>query len=89
MCYYVWNPADEIADKFFDGVPGMVEAFGGGGKRFQLLTSTTEHRVFAATVRRHSFTRKEKQVWVIRGKKIKAKRNNRKRPSLTQRKNEN
>ncbi len=32
---------------------------------------------------------KEKQVWVIRGKKTKARRNNRKRPSLIQSKNEN
>jgi len=35
-----------------------------------------------------SFSRKEKQIWVIREKEIKAKENNRKRPSLTQRKNE-
>ncbi len=32
---------------------------------------------------------KEKQIWVIREKKTKARRNNRKRPSLIQRKNEN
>ena len=32
---------------------------------------------------------KEKQIWVIREKKIKAKGNNRKRPCLIQRKNEN
>jgi len=32
--------------------------------------------------------RKEKQVWAIRVKGIKAKENNRKRPSLVQRKNE-
>ena len=42
-----------------------------------------------ATVRRNSFSRKEKQIWVIRGKKTKAKGNNRKRPRLIQRKNEN
>jgi len=30
----------------------------------------------------------EKQIWAIRGKEIKAKENNRKRPSLVQRKNE-
>jgi len=35
-----------------------------------------------------TFSRKEKQIWAIRGKEIKAKRNNRKRPSLIQRKNE-
>jgi hypothetical protein len=32
---------------------------------------------------------KEKQIWVIRGKKTKARRNNGKRLSLIQRKNEN
>jgi hypothetical protein len=42
-----------------------------------------------ATVWRKSFSRKEKQIWVIREKKIKAKGNNRKRPSLIQKKNEN
>jgi hypothetical protein len=31
----------------------------------------------------------EKQIWVIREKKTKARGNNRKRPSLIQRKNEN
>ena len=41
------------------------------------------------TVRRKSFSNKEKQIWVIRGKKTKAKGNNRKRASLLQRKNEN
>jgi len=46
-------------------------------------------RGFAATVRRKSFSSKEKQIWVIKGKKIKAKGTNRKRPSLIQRKNEN
>ncbi len=35
-----------------------------------------------------SFSRKEKQIWAIREKKIKAKKNNRKRPGLIQRKNE-
>jgi hypothetical protein len=35
-----------------------------------------------------SFSRKEKQIWAIREKKIKAKRSNGKRPSLIQRKNE-
>ncbi len=35
-----------------------------------------------------SFSSKEKQKWVIRGKKTKAKGNNRKRPSAVQRKNE-
>ena len=35
-----------------------------------------------------SFSRKEKQIWAIRAKEIKAKRNNRKRPSLVQKKNE-
>jgi hypothetical protein len=42
-----------------------------------------------ATVRRKSFSNKEKQIWVIREKKIRAKGNNRKRPCLIQRKNEN
>ena len=36
-----------------------------------------------------TFSSKEKQIWVIKEKKIKAKGNNRKRPSLVQRKNEN
>ena len=36
-----------------------------------------------------SFLNKEKQIWVIREKKIKAKRNNKKRPCLIQRKSEN
>ena len=39
-------------------------------------------RGFAATVRRKSFSSKEKQIWLIRGKKTKAKGKNRKRPSL-------
>ncbi len=43
----------------------------------------------AATVRHNSLSNKEKQIWVIKGKKTKAKGNNRKRPSLIQRKNEN
>jgi len=34
-----------------------------------------------------SFSRKEKQIWAIREKKIRAKRNIRKRPYLVQRKN--
>jgi len=42
-----------------------------------------------ATDRRNSLSNKEKQIWVIRGKETKAKRNNRKRPSLVHRKNEN
>jgi len=46
-------------------------------------------RGFAATVRRKSFSSKEKQKWLIREKKTKAKGKNRKRPSLIQRKNEN
>jgi hypothetical protein len=32
-------------------------------------------RGFAATVRRNSFSNKEKQIWVIRGKKTKAQLN--------------
>jgi hypothetical protein len=39
-------------------------------------------RGFAARVRHNSLSNKEKQIWVIRGKKTKAKGNNRKRPSL-------
>ena len=46
-------------------------------------------QIFTATVRRKSFSSKEKQIWVIRGKKIRAKGKNRKRPSLIQRKSEN
>ena len=37
----------------------------------------------------YSLSNKEEQIWVIRGKKTKAKRNNRRKPSLIQRKNEN
>ena len=36
-----------------------------------------------------SFSSKEKLIWAIREKKIKAKEKNRKRPRLLQRKNEN
>ena len=46
-------------------------------------------RGFAATVRHNSLSNKEKPIWVIRVKETKAKGNNRKRPSLIQRKNEN
>jgi len=46
-------------------------------------------QIFTATVRRKSFSSKEKKIWVIREKKIRAKGTNRKRPSLIQRKNEN
>ena len=41
LCQSVSNPADEAAEGFFDEVPGMLEAFGGGAKRSHLLTSTT------------------------------------------------
>ena len=58
---------------FLDEVPGMAEPFGG----------------FAAAVRHNLFSNKEKQIWVKREKKIKAKGSNRKRPNLIQRKNEN
>ena len=44
---------------------------------------------FAATVRRKLFSSKEKQIWAIKEKEIKAKKNNRKRPSSIQRKDEN
>ena len=44
---------------------------------------------FTVTVRHNSLSTREKQIWVIRGKKTKAKGNNRKSPSLIQRKNEN
>ena len=40
LCQSVSNPADEAAEGFFDEVPGMLEAFGGGAKRSHLLTST-------------------------------------------------
>jgi hypothetical protein len=46
--------------------------------------------VFRGQVKKYkSFSSKEKQIWVIRGKKIKAKEKNRKGHSLLQRKNEN
>ncbi len=88
LCQSVSNPADEIAEVFLNEVPGMVEAFGNDAKRSHLLPSTTEHGVSPP----HSpaqLSNKEKQIWVIRGKKTKAKGNNRKRPSLIQKKNEN
>ena len=40
-------------------------------------------------VQEQSFSITEKQIWVIREAKIKAKGKNRKRPSLVQRRNEN
>jgi len=43
---------------------------------------------FGAKDRRESFSSKEKQIWVIREKRIKAEGNNRKRPILVKRKNE-
>jgi hypothetical protein len=88
LCQSVSNPADEIAEVFIIEVPGMVDAFGNDAKRSHLLPFTIT-RGFAATVRHNSLSNKEKQIWVIRGKKTKAKGNNRKRPSLIQRKNEN
>ena len=75
LCQSVSNPADEIAEVFLDEVLGMVEAY--------------RTRGFDAKVLHNSLSNKEKQIWVIRGKKTKAKGNNRKRPSLIQRKNEN
>jgi len=84
LCQSVSNPADEIAEVFLGEVSGMVEAFGNDTKRSHLLPSTTEHGVS-----HNSLSNKEKQIWVIKGKKTKAKGNNRKRPSLIQRKNEN
>jgi hypothetical protein len=74
LCQSISNPADEIAEVFLDEAPANLY-----GRR----------RGFAARLRRNSFSSKEKQIWVIRGKKIKAKRNNRKRPNLLQRKSEN
>jgi hypothetical protein len=44
--------------------------------------------LFGVTVRHKSFSSKEKQIWVIREKRIKAEEKNRKRPSIVQRKNE-
>ena len=41
------------------------------------------------TFRHNSLSNKEKQIWVIKEKRTKAKRNNIKRPCLVQRKNEN
>ncbi len=74
LCQSVSNPVDEAAEGFFDEVPA------------NLYDRT---RGFTATVRHNSLSNKEKRIWVIRGKKTKAKRNNRKRPSLLKRKNEN
>ena len=71
-----------------DEVPDMLEAFGNDAKRFHLLPSTTEHGVSPHSAARSTFKQGE-QTWVIREKKTKAKGNNRKRPSLIQRKNEN
>ena len=66
----------------------------GGGVwqwRQTILSATLYYRTrgFATTVRHNSLSNKEKQLWVIRGKKTKAKGNNRKSPRLIQRKNEN
>ena len=90
---------DLAADLSREGVVRNVVCVGGSrsytervGARmmrdYLLQRGVPEHRVFAATVRRHSFTRKEKKLWVIKEKRTKAKRNNRKRPSLIQKKNE-
>jgi hypothetical protein len=51
-------------------------------------SETAWRYAFVATVRRKSFSSKEKQIWVIREKRIKAEGNNRKRPRKIQRKNE-
>ncbi len=42
LCQFVSNPADEVAEGFFDEVPGMLETFGSDAKRSHPLTSTTE-----------------------------------------------
>ena len=89
LCQSVSNPADEIADVFLDEVPGMVEAFGNDAKRSHLLPSATEHGVSPPQFGTMDLSNTEEQIWVIRGKKTKAKGNNRRRPSLIQRKNEN
>ena len=89
LCQCVSNPGDKIAEVFLDEVPGMVDAFGNDAIRSHLLPSTTEQGGFAATAQHNSLSKKEKQIWVIRGKKTKEKGNNRKRPRLIQRKNEN
>ncbi len=88
LCQSVSNPANEIAEVFLDEVPGMLEAVGNDAKRSHLLPSTTEHGVSPHSPAQSTFKQGE-QIWVIRGKKTKAKGNNRKRPSLVKRKNEN
>jgi hypothetical protein len=46
-------------------------------------------QAFGVLYRRYNHcSSKEKQIWVIRERKIKAKENNRRRPSVLQRKNE-
>ena len=51
--------------------------------------SKTYYRLIEQQVSLVVLRRKEKQIWAIRGKKIKAKEKNRKRPCLLQRKNGN
>ena len=41
LLFYGCPVRDEAAEGFYDEVPGMLEAFGGGAKRSHLLTSTT------------------------------------------------
>ena len=56
--------------------------------RTRLLVSRIENDrqdlgvIWGRVKKYNSFANKEKQIWVIRGKKIKAEENNRKRPSL-------
>ena len=42
VCESVSNPADEVADGFFDEIRGMLQAFGGDAKRSHVLAFTTE-----------------------------------------------
>ena len=43
---------------------------------------------YGAAFRRNSFSMKEKQIWVIRGRKTKGEGNNRRRPGSVSRKSE-
>jgi hypothetical protein len=53
-----------------------------------IIMCYVDRRGFGPTVRRNSFSRKERQKWVTKGKKTRAKGNNGKRPSLIRRKSE-
>ncbi len=83
LCQFVSNPADEIAERFFDEVPGMLEAFGGDAKRSHLLTCTTEDGVSSRSEASHLQARRNGGIDMgDKGKKDKGKREQQKKAKL-------